>query len=129
MIGTRMRGAALTFDVLYTSPATRAVETARLLVQGAQESEERIVVVEELYLADEYELLDFLKERPASLESVGLVLHNPAVTSLANRIGDLQIENISAGGTYSVEFDVKRWAEIADRRGRTIRSDRPPKRS
>jgi phosphohistidine phosphatase len=127
VMGTRMRKAGLTFDVLYSSPAVRALETARLLVEGMDESAELITVVHELYDADEYGLLDYLKQQPAALDSIGLVLHNPAVTSLANAIGDLELENIPTCAIYSVVSKTDRWSEIGEGWGHTIRFDRPPK--
>ena len=127
VMAARMREAGVAFDVVYSSPAVRAVDTARLLVEGMGESNQLIALVEELYDADADDLIAFLTQRPASVASVGMVLHNPAATDLANAIGDLEVENLPTCAVYSVTFDVNRWSQIGEVPGHTTLFDRPPK--
>jgi len=125
VMGARMHDAGLRFDVLYSSPATRAVETATLLVAAMGGAEHQITVVDELYHADKHELVAFLRQRPANLTSIGLVLHNPTITSLANLLGDLEVENVPTCAICSISIDVGRWADVGDPAGHTFRFDRP----
>ena len=47
-----------------------------------------------------------------------VVGHNPALTDLANTIGDTAISNIPTSGVCCVELDISSWAKFGDQCGK-----------
>lgn len=127
VMGERLRAMDVRFDVVYSSPATRAKSTAELLAEGMRDSAERITIVELLYGGDDTDILEFLASRSDALDSVALVLHNPEATALSNRIGDMPVDDMPTCGVYIVRIDTDRWVDVPTNRGETVAYEFPKK--
>jgi phosphohistidine phosphatase len=61
-----------------------------------------------------------IKSLDAKLDSVLIVGHNHAFTSVANMLGNRYIENVPTCGFVMLQFEEKNWSEITT--GRTIKT-------
>lgn len=106
-----------------SSPANRAITTARLI---AKEVDYPIADIEEdkrVYGASAHELIHILKEQDDEVESIILFGHNPELTTLANMLTGVAIDNIPTCGFVHIEFDVGNWSDIDH--GRLVAFDYP----
>lgn len=71
-------------DKIIVSPASRALETARLLLTGMPVTENDIVIEKELYLADRETLCEYIKHYAAENRRLMLVAHNPGMDDLVS---------------------------------------------
>ncbi len=69
-------------DVIVTSPAERAAETARRFARGLGLGDDDILTDERLYLASLTTVLDVLAELPGDMRQVVLIGHNPGLDQL-----------------------------------------------
>lgn len=81
-------------DLVVSSAARRAVETARHVVRGFGLSDDGLVTDPELYGASPGTLIEALRHLPPGTRNVALVGHNPCVSDLVSvlvgsSIGDL----------------------------------------
>ena len=71
-------------DALFSSHADRALETARIIFDQDEKIDE-IKIVEEFYNCTEETLLGFIRNLDPSINSIIIVGHNPAITSIITK--------------------------------------------
>lgn len=104
--------------MFWTSPATRAHETAKMFKKALKVPDEDFKVKEQLYTFDESQLLNFVKSCPDSIDKLVVFGHNPAMTNLVNELGDKPLDNLPTTGLCVIQFETKKWKDIEQ--GKTI---------
>ena len=104
-MGEELKQRGIDFDLLISSTANRAITTARAIGNGIGYPEERIEQKDDLYLASAGHMLDIIHGVDASITRLALVSHNPGITSLANALGDRQIDNVPTCGVVMLETE------------------------
>jgi phosphohistidine phosphatase len=97
---------------VFSSPATRAVTTAKLFKNQLDIEDQHFHVIPQLYTFDSDEVLQFIRNIDDGLDNVMLFGHNPAYTELVNRLGSLPIENLPTTGLVSIIFEIESWNQI-----------------
>ena len=105
-------------DLIISSPANRAATTARIIADTIDYPLEKIRYDETIYASSEYDLLQVIQQLDDGANQAMLVSHNPAITELANSIGDTAISNIPTCGVCCINLDISSWAKIGDQRGK-----------
>ena len=104
-------------DLIISSPAKRAIRTARIIAKELGYSEEKIEIKDSLYASGVTAMLNVIHYLDDSLDEVMLFGHNPDLTSLANYLSNQQVDNIPTCGVFCVDFDVKSWQDIEKGKG------------
>ena len=99
-------------DLILTSDASRAFETATIVAQLVNYPEIDILVKAELYLANEYTLLDYIASIQDEFNNVVLVGHNPGLSDLANRFLTTPLNGMPTSGILGFSFDINTWKNI-----------------
>lgn len=102
----------------WSSPAVRAHETAKMFREALEIADEDFEVIPRLYTFDPKELLEVIKSCPDQVEQLAVFGHNPAMTSVVNRLGSKSVDNLPTTGLCVIDFDVEHWNEIS--RGQTV---------
>ena len=105
-------------DLIISSPANRASTTARIVAHHINYSLEEIQYSENIYEFSANALIDVIEHLNDDIKKVMLVGHNPALTDLANYIGDTPISNIPTSGVFCADLDIPSWAKISDSCGK-----------
>ena len=100
-------------DIIISSSAVRAHETARLLASELGYPDSEIKIESRIYSADEDDLFDILFALPDNVNSVMLVGHNPTFTYFANYFLKEEIEWMPTSSVVAIEFKTGKWEEIA----------------
>jgi len=101
-------------DLLVTSPAVRARQTAKLLADALGYPRAQIRLEPALYLADPATLLAVVADQDDGAACLLVVAHNPGLTDLANHLlPDLALDNLATGGVVAISFEADRWAALA----------------
>ena len=98
--------------LIWSSPSSRAVETALIFAQNISYPVESIVYKKELYTFDENQLEKVIKSCSNLFESVILFGHNEAITNFVNKFGDVFIDNVPTSGFVSLQFQADSWDTI-----------------
>ena len=82
LIAEWLKGQGLNPDLVVSSPATRAIDTARRLVAALDLDPGKIQTDERIYEASAGELLEVLADCPRDARRVAIVGHNPGLEDL-----------------------------------------------
>ena len=104
-MGRELGSRGVQFDLVIASTANRAITTARAICNGIDYPEENIEQNRDLYLASAGAMLDIIHAVDESIQCLAIVTHNPGITSLANALGDMQIDNVPTCGVIILETE------------------------
>jgi phosphohistidine phosphatase len=102
----------ITIDLIISSSAVRAYETAKIIANTINYPIENIKVEPRIYYADFENLFDLLYELPDEINSVMMFGHNPAITQFANYFIDKEIEYMHTSEVVSISIKTNKWNEI-----------------
>lgn len=103
---------------MWSSPATRAFETAKIFKERLSVDDEHFQINEALYTFDEAELLHNIYNCDDSVERLMVFGHNPAITEVANQLGDKIFDNVPTTGLVMINFKSDSWADLKN--GKTL---------
>lgn len=126
-MGKRLAAQNILPQQLITSPAKRALATARKIADEIGFPREAIGLEEKLYLASVEDIVEVIQKADDAAGSLMLFGHNPGFTDTANRLCGSDIYNIPTCGVVGIQFDADSWAGVAEGEGRFLFFDFPKK--
>lgn len=106
-------------DLIMSSPAVRALATAKGIAKGLACEHKAIVVNDRIYAATADALIEVIEGLDDKLACVLLVGHNPEITELAHHFWS-QVNHMPTCAIAEFGFDVKTWKGIG--RARPVRT-------
>lgn len=124
-MGKRLATQHIRPQIIVSSPAVRALTTAKVIASalGCQASD--IITDERIFHAYSDQLLDVIQNSDASLHHVMLVGHNPGLTDLVEQLAHAGISNIPTCGVVVLGFSVDRWRDVGNGTGELLLFDYP----
>jgi phosphohistidine phosphatase len=118
-MGERLKSLGAKPDLILTSPAKRALTTAKLIAGQLEHDQTTLVLNDILYSASAEDTLAIIGDLAATCNSVMVFGHNPTMTDLVNRLSDfsIDIDNVPSCGAFGVTFDIKNWSEVKEGKG------------
>lgn len=116
-IGEEIRGLGADFDLILSSPAARAVQTAEL-AGLAPRFDDRI------YDSPAGQLLAIVREAEDSVRRLLMIGHNPGFERLASRLIGEEIE-MPTGSLLEIDLPVGRWQDAGTGDGKLVRFLKP----
>jgi len=128
VIAVRMRakGAPLP-DILISSPARRALNTAEAFAETFGIEREKIHMEMGIYHGGADELLELVQSVPDSAESLMLFGHNPAISEFADRLARNAPHHFSPCSVVRIDMDIAGWSEAGREKGETQWHEHPEK--
>ncbi len=111
-MGGRLRAAGARPSLILTSPAVRAVQTAKLVARQLRYPLEFLQREPDLYLASPQDILRVLARQDDSFNDIIVCGHNPGLTELANLLTGARIDNIPTCGIVVVEAVIRQWRQL-----------------
>jgi len=102
-------------ELLYTSPANRALYTCIIFSRTLFQDFKRIEIREDIYLASAEKMLNLIQNCDNRYHILALFGHNPGITDLANYFLPWHIDNVPTAGFVRLEFDTEDWAKTGKR--------------
>lgn len=122
-----IRERGLVFDQIVSSPAERAITTARLIAGKLGFPEQDIEQREGLYGASVDELLDCVHSLDDHYERIALIAHNPGLTDFCNHLSGESIANLPTCGVAVIEFELDDWQAVHQDAGKLTLYEYPRK--
>ena len=110
-MGRRLSQSGVSFEHMFSSPATRAIVTAEAIASVLQLPSHHILVCQNLYTFSSDDILAFIRCFDSTMNHVAIVCHNPAMTDLLNHLSGADIENVPTCGVARLRFAVDDWRE------------------
>ena len=97
-------------DLVLSSPAKRAHDTAKLFAAQCGYSHEEVEIAEALYFLGDGSIEELIKHQQSEVRALMLVFHNPDITSFSNSLDyELNIDNVPTCGLLRFECDIDDW--------------------
>jgi phosphohistidine phosphatase len=112
-------------DLIVTSPARRALETAELIADKVGYSIDRIVQENKIYSAGINDLVKVIRKVDNDNTTVLLFGHNPGITELANYLTGSHIDNMPTCSFVGIKFKFNKWKKITEDSGEFLFFDYP----
>lgn len=100
-------------ELMISSSAVRARETAKLMAAGLGYPVDKIRIEDKLYHASPDSIADEMYALADNINSVMIFGHNPTLTYFVNQYLEPSIENLPTSGVVAIEFNTEMWNQIA----------------
>jgi phosphohistidine phosphatase len=131
-MGKRLKEKQIAPDLLLSSPAKRALSTAKRIAVALDYPKEKIKTDQALYHADEDEILNVIRSANDKNDCILVFGHNPGLTDFVNSMNNDRkqfIDNVPTCGIAAFRFDVSSWRQIDFGKGDLILYDFPKSQS
>jgi phosphohistidine phosphatase len=105
---------------IISSDATRALATAQFFKTALSIRDANFEITHQLYDFSGQEVMRIIKALNDDLDTVMIVGHNHAFTSVVNMLGNRYIDNVPTCGFVMLQFDEKKWSDITT--GKTVKT-------
>lgn len=112
LIGDFFNSFSLTPNIIFSSPARRAHDTAIIFNSRLSDCHISIEIKPELYDFEGRQVINFIRSLSNNYNFVIIFGHNHAFTSISNIFGSKVIDNLPTAGLVHIEFDVDNWNDI-----------------
>lgn len=107
-------------DTIITSPAYRALATARLVGDILKTDPSKVIEDEELYQASVRTFYNFITGLDDAYHTVMCVGHNPAISYLAEYLTRAEIGDMVPAGLAIIKFNAMSWKETSQGTGELL---------
>lgn len=114
-------------ELLISSPANRALSTAKAFGEVMGLVENDIIIDRTIYGAGAQQLLDLVQIQDDLHKSIMLFGHNPTFTSFVNMLTGSNIMNVVTCGVVRINFEYSSWIDIDFGSGRLVYYEYPKK--
>ncbi|MFN8344339.1 MAG: histidine phosphatase family protein [Spirosomataceae bacterium] len=112
-------------DLIVSSSAARAFQTAQLMAEQLGYAADKIQTSRGLYDNGPKSYLSAVNSTPASCQSLMLFGHNPDVSYFAEYLTNADIGSMSKGSFVLIEFDNLEWEAVSARTGTFVSYESP----
>lgn len=123
-MGRRLAKAGILPDLIISSPARRAYNTAMIIAVEIGYDKE-IQKDKTIYEAATSDLLEVIRAIDDKYKVVMMIGHNPAFTSLSYYLTRHSVTNIPTAGVFTIDFSKDSWADVSQGSGKFISFDYP----
>ena len=126
-MGKRLKEKDIHADLLLSSPAKRALSTAKRIAKELKYPKDDIKTDRRLYHADEETMLTVVRELKDNRNVVMIFSHNPGLTEFVNSLmnGELDIDNVPTCGVVAFQFNFDSWKDVDWGKGKLLFFDYP----
>ncbi len=128
-MGQRLASADIHFDRMITSPANRAMSTARLIAKAIDYPAAQIVTEPRFYEASPQTLLDYVRRLDDRDDHVALIGHNPAISLLAHHLCPEVPGDLPTCAVVRLACETDNWQALMPGRVMLLQLDYPKNRA
>ena len=125
-MGFRLKEKGIFPDLILSSTATRASQTAEILAEVLGVSKSKLVYEKNLYHASYTMILKLLQKQDNSNELIFVVGHNPGMNDFIDFFGG-NLDNLPTAGHYGFLIDTEHWVQLRPENAKTWFIDYPKK--
>ncbi|MDD2382356.1 MAG: histidine phosphatase family protein [Mariniphaga sp.] len=105
-------------DLIMSSPATRAIKTARIFADTLNFDENQIIENIDLYAGiTTREFIEIIHELPGEAGTVYFFGHNPYIFTFANNLLKHFSQDMPTCAVVSINFGISKWKDVEIRSG------------
>jgi phosphohistidine phosphatase len=109
LVGGFLKKKAGTPDLVYSSPARRALKTAEGITAIIGYPKDKITVEEAIYSGSDRDILELIRKTDAKVDDLFLFGHEPKLSSLINCLTGEALEKFPTCSAYRIRIDGSDW--------------------
>jgi phosphohistidine phosphatase len=126
-MGDILRKKVLPPDIIYSSPAKRAISTAFEIAEAFKYDKEEIQQKQIIYDAVVSDIIRIINNTSDDYDIIMMFGHNPTFTLASNYLTNKFIDNIPTSGFVQIDFDLDSWREVDGDTGKLVLFEYPKK--
>jgi phosphohistidine phosphatase len=112
VMAKRLKNKNIDVDIFISSPAKRALRTAKYFAEEFDVDKKEIEQVSKLYGASVSTFLEVVSNIDEKNKIAVLFSHNPGITDFANTLTNVHIDNMTTCSIFAVQADADKWADF-----------------
>lgn len=104
-------------DLIISSPAKRARMTAKIIAKELGYDKSAIRTDESMYFSGVGGMVTMLEGVDDRYQKVMIVGHNPAMTSLMNKLCDASVDNMPTCAVAVIDYNMTSWSALRSAKG------------
>lgn len=125
VMGQRLYERNIPINIFISSPAKRAKSTATLIAAEYDVAKEKIVFVDDLYLATMAVFQNVVQHIDDRFQCAAIFSHNPGITDFANTLTNARIDNMPTCSVFAVQIHTDQWSDVLNAESEFLFFDRP----
>jgi phosphohistidine phosphatase len=111
----------IAFDLIASSSALRAEQTAMLVAEGMKLDHPKILVEDILFEASARQFLDYVNNIEDGYNHALIVGHNPVISYLAEYLTKADIGDMAPASVAIIKFDFTSWKNVSENTGLLVK--------
>jgi phosphohistidine phosphatase len=99
-------------NLIISSPAVRAIETAEIIASQTGYPIEKIHISDELYLCSTSEYIEVLNKQNPKANHIYVISHNPGTTGFANLLTGKNMADVPTCTAIHISLDLYKWNDL-----------------
>ena len=124
----RLQAAGLVPQLILSSPASRALNTALIMSKSWGIGPESLQIHDPLYMAYLSDIEQVVTAAPAEITDLAIFGHNPSFTAYANSFLELPLDNLPTAGVVIVTLESDNWGGIGPNQVKETYVDYPKRK-
>lgn len=112
MIASHLLEKKISPDVIISSPALRALSTAKIYAEILSYDPSEIITKDDIYFGSSFEIKNAFTNLESDINTAFIFGHNPYMTEVINDYTDDIIVNVPTSGTAHIVSEVDSWADF-----------------
>lgn len=113
MMGSHLKKLSLIPDLIISSTATRAINTAKKIAEAIGYNQDEIRQEDHLYHCIPQVFEEIITELPETIKTVFIVAHNPGITAFTNELSaKFKIDNMPTCSVVAATINADRWSDF-----------------
>jgi phosphohistidine phosphatase len=117
-MGNLLKGTGIIVSRFISSPANRALTTAKFFAAAYGLHERDIMIKDLIYHESGRSIMSFIASLDDNLETVALFGHNPDITSMASMLTNEYFSNVPTCGLVCIDFNTDSWQNTGESLGK-----------
>jgi phosphohistidine phosphatase len=114
-------------QVIYSSPANRAITTANQIAESFGYNKNNIIQDQKIYDAVISDIIKIINLTSDEYDTIMFFGHNPTFTMISNYLSNKYIDNLPTCGFVQINFALETWKEVEGNTGKLILFEYPKK--
>ncbi|HLO82975.1 MAG TPA: histidine phosphatase family protein [Chitinophagaceae bacterium] len=127
MMASRLQKRNIPIDAFVSSPAKRALRTAKIFAETLEYKKDDIILKRELYLAAPETFYSVIEKMDDKVNTIALFSHNNGITEFANSLGVARIDNMPTCSVFAFTIDADSWSGFRKAKKEFLFFDYPKK--
>ena len=111
-----------------SSPAKRAIETAKIFAREFSYNKNDILTLPLLYNSYSFDdILEIIEKEKIDSDCIFIFGHNPSLAELAFELSGKFNEHLPTSGAIVIDLDVDNWNDVQKHKGKIVQFEHPKK--